>query len=143
LEIVSFDQLTGSQAVTKMRKLAMEPTRDLTDLEADRLPMVPPYQVMIDALRNSASGTTAPAILAVPRQLFEFLLSRALRSLTFDEASYLSANPDVRDSIERGEVATAKEHFCRYGYFEHRVGGTPIVDEAWYLVHRFLNPCRI
>ena len=30
-------------------------------------------------------------------------------------------------------VRSGKEHFCRYGYFEHRVGGTPNVDVAWYL----------
>jgi hypothetical protein len=103
------------------------------NLDRDRLPMVPPYQVIIDALRKATASSSGLSTLAVPQQLFEFLISRTLGSLTFDEAGYLSANPDVRQSVERGEVVSAKEHFCRYGYFEHRVGGTPNFDEAWYL----------
>jgi hypothetical protein len=111
----------------------MQSLMDGMSLDTDPLPVVPPYQVIIGALRRCMSKSAAPANLAIPQQLFDFLLSRTLFCVTFDEASYLSANPDVRQSIERGDVRSAQEHFCRYGYFEHRVGGTPNVDEAWYL----------
>ena len=104
-----------------------------TGVDSHQLAVLPPYDAIINALTEGSRRSASSSILAVPQQLFEFLLSRTLGYLAFDEADYLSANPDVKRSIERGDVRSGKEHFCRYGYFEHRVGGTPNVDEAWYL----------
>jgi len=111
----------------------MASVRSLASFEMDRLTVVPPYKLVVSTLRKRTSGTAGPAASAISQQLLEFLLRWVLECVPFDEAGYLSANPDVKQSIERGEVLSAQEHFCRYGYFEHRMGGTPKVDEPWYL----------
>jgi hypothetical protein len=118
--------------MTNARKLSVEYTKTLTSQDSDQLRLVPPYHVLMDALQDSLGGSVTSPVLQTPRQLLDFLLSMVIKCLPFDEAGYLEANPDVRRSIELGDVAGAKEHFCRYGYFEHRVGGTPNIDEAWY-----------
>ncbi len=53
----------------------------------------------------------------------EFFLDEA----TFDEAGYLRLNPDVAESIARGDVASGYQHFVLYGFREGRtLPGTPM-----------------
>jgi len=53
----------------------------------------------------------------------EFFLEEA----TFDEAGYLRLNPDVAESIARGDVASGYQHFVLYGFREGRtLPGTPM-----------------
>jgi hypothetical protein len=119
--------------MTDAQKSWIKPSKDLPRPPGtDQLTVVPPYHIVISALQEGTSVSELSPVIAVPRQLLEFLLSRVIRCLPFDEASYLDANPDVRRSISSGEVQSAKEHFCRYGYFEHRIGNTQNVDETWY-----------
>jgi hypothetical protein len=42
--------------------------------------------------------------------------------------------PDVADGVERGEVASGREHFLSKGHFQGRAGAVP-VQGAWYLSH--------
>lgn len=49
------------------------------------------------------------------------------------EQLYLLTCPDVREVIQRGAVANAKEHYVRDGYFENRQPRQFVVDSAWYL----------
>lgn len=69
----------------------------------------------------------------VPEKIFKFLLTEYLKSLPFDEAAYLRANPDVDAAIHRGEQKTGKEHFIYIGFFEGRSLGGNDFDEKWYL----------
>jgi hypothetical protein len=39
---------------------------------------------------------------------------------TVDEHAYLAQYDDVRAAVDRGEVASATEHYVRQGYFERR-----------------------
>ena len=53
----------------------------------------------------------------------EFFLEEA----TFDEAGYLRLNPDVAESIARGDVGSGYQHFVLYGFREGRtLPGTPM-----------------
>jgi hypothetical protein len=95
---------------------------------------VPPYHMIephIEAVR-SANGSADRVVM--PAGLFRFLLRCALEGCEFDEAQYQRCNPDVADGVERGAVASGREHFLAKGYFEGRVGAVP-VHEAWYLSH--------
>ena len=44
----------------------------------------------------------------------------------FDEESYLHFNPDVAAAVFAGGVASAREHWIKYGRAEDRTGG-PLV----------------
>src|SRR5690606_36439423 len=51
-------------------------------------------------------------------------LENRLVSPQFDQAAYLSANPDVADAVRRGEI-TPLEHLLRYGIIEGRQWEAP------------------
>ena len=46
---------------------------------------------------------------------------------------YLQKYPDVRQAIAKKAVKDAKDHFVRFGYFEHRLPYRIEVKEEWYL----------
>jgi hypothetical protein len=50
-----------------------------------------------------------------------------------DERWYLQKYPDVRQAISKKIVSDAKDHFTRFGYFEHRLPYQIKVQEDWYL----------
>lgn len=56
-----------------------------------------------------------------------------LEEIRVDETWYLRAYPDVQEAIQRGVVKDPKSHYCRFGFFEHRMPYYILVDEAWYL----------
>lgn len=51
----------------------------------------------------------------------------------YDEAFYLSRNPDVRAAVASGAIGSGLEHFQRYGLQEGRTAVSPLWDEARYL----------
>jgi hypothetical protein len=71
--------------------------------------------------------------LAVDRGFFNALLARGLCNIYVDQAWYLERFPDVREGIERGEFASAAEHYAKVGFFEHRMPYEIEVDEEWYM----------
>jgi hypothetical protein len=93
----------------------------------------PPYDQLLRTAGLSRATVDGTKEVTIPRKLFEFLLQAALATADFDEASYLAANPDVREQSERGAELSPTQHFVGYGYFEGRKGGLPKVDERWYL----------
>lgn len=50
-----------------------------------------------------------------------------------DEEWYLAKHPDVAEAIKDGAVASALEHYCFFGYFEHRMPYSIKVDSNWYV----------
>jgi len=94
---------------------------------------VPPYEPLLKSLNSSREQAEAAQEIKVPLPLLKLLLQIALAQTDFNEDSYLVANPDVREAVERGEVESGLLHFIGYGYFEGRSGGMAIVDEDWYL----------
>lgn len=67
----------------------------------------------------------------------EFFFSESLRPLidkiALDEQWYLKKYPDVKMAIAKKLVKSAKDHFVRFGYFEHRLPYYIQVREDWYL----------
>ena len=93
----------------------------------------PPYESLINAAGLSKAAIKDAETVPVPTKLFQFLMQTALLAADFNEETYLQANPDVREAIQRGRLLNARQHFFGYGYFEGRMGALPAVDEEWYL----------
>jgi hypothetical protein len=69
----------------------------------------------------------------VERAFLISLMAKRLADMKFDEAWYLSKYPDVREAIKRGAIASGREHYIQFGYFENRMPIALLVNEKWYL----------
>ncbi len=69
----------------------------------------------------------------VERNFFIAIMAKRIAAIKFDEAWYLSKYPDVRDAVKRGIVASGREHYVSFGYYEHRMPTAIHVNEKWYL----------
>jgi hypothetical protein len=99
----------------------------------DGLDELPPAARIADALGADAGVWRTDGAAAISVALLRRILSLAARTLAFDEAYYLAANPDVRDLYQAGEIVIPQRHFVETGYFEGRLPGPPAFDEAFYL----------
>ena len=55
------------------------------------------------------------------RSGFLTLMQELLAHADFDEAWYLSTYKDVADAVAQKKIASAREHYLHYGYFEGRL----------------------
>ena len=94
---------------------------------------VPPYDAVLRSIGTSREEVEASGEVAIPAQLFRFLMQIAVAHSDFNEAGYLAANPDVAAALKSGEIESARLHYVGFGFFEGRLGATPDVDERWYL----------
>lgn len=60
----------------------------------------------------------------------------------WDEAAYLSENPDVCLAVNAGRMASGYEHYCNYGYLERRRGAflSNVNNSALRLTRHCLDP---
>jgi hypothetical protein len=86
-------------------------------------------------LKQRLSIVTVNGHLKVNNAYDEFLdiVRLLLRSVSVDEAWYLTEYPDIAEAIASGDVKSARNHFIDSGYFEGRLPAPIEVDEAWYL----------
>jgi len=70
---------------------------------------------------------------AVDQYFFRDCLRPLIDKIQLDERWYLQKYPDVRQAISKKIVSDAKDHFIRFGYFEHRLPYHIKVQEDWYL----------
>jgi hypothetical protein len=73
------------------------------------------------------------SVVVLPYERLKLLLTFFLESVPVDEEWYSATYPDVAEGIAGGTIASAKEHYARYGYFEGRLPREPAIDEGWYL----------
>lgn len=71
--------------------------------------------------------------LCLPKSIFADVLVTALHAVEVDESWYLAHYTDVRHSVERGAIQSAKHHYVDHGYFEGRLPRHIDVDEIFYL----------
>ncbi len=69
----------------------------------------------------------------VERNFLISLMAERIKKVTFDEAWYLSKNPDVREAVRRGVFTSARNHYILFGYYEHRMPAAIAVNENWYI----------
>src|SRR5262249_7248050 len=70
---------------------------------------------------------------AVDQYFFNDCLRPLIDKIQLDEQWYLQKYPDVRQAIARKAVKDARDHFVRFGYFEHRLPYEIKVQEEWYV----------
>ena len=73
------------------------------------------------------------SFVVIPYERLKLLLTFFLEAVPVDEEWYKATYADVAEGIAGGTIASAKEHYTRFGYFEGRLPREPAVDEAWYL----------
>jgi len=81
---------------------------------------------------SGAKGSPG-AHLRLSEGAFKRLLGSVLDQVKVDEAWYARFYPDVGEAIGRGEIASAKRHYVKAGYFEDRMPKAIGVDTEWYL----------
>jgi hypothetical protein len=95
---------------------------------------IPPYSTVLAALGTDPETLKRRGTVEVPREFIDMLLRCLLYLGEFDEQTYLSANPDIKDAVRSRQVKDAQAHYVGYGYFEGRNGAKAgVVDERWYL----------
>ncbi len=113
---------------------ALVPPPSLAHLPSEETPMyVPPLESLLRALGVDRATYERSSKIALPKEVFKFLIKIALENSEFNEAGYLKENPDVADAMKKGEISDPRAHYVGFGYFEGRTGATPTVDEKWYL----------
>ena len=93
--------------------------------------MVPPYASILNRKLVVPSGKTP--YLAVDEHFLVELMMPQVEKIRVDEKWYLTVHPDVNAAIASGVVSGAKAHYCRFGYYEHRMPHPIRVDEPWYI----------
>ena len=67
----------------------------------------------------------------------QYFLKECLRPLidriALDQQWYLKRYPDVKQAILKSAVKSVREHYARFGFFEHRLPYHIQVEEDWYL----------
>src|ERR1700730_17591743 len=94
---------------------------------------VPPFDSLLRVLGTTKESLETSSEIAIPTGLLKLLLQLAVAHSDFDEDEYLSANPDVKQAVRRGDVESGQMHYIGYGYFEGRRGGAVKIDERRYL----------
>jgi hypothetical protein len=69
---------------------------------------------------------------AVEQHFFDECLRPLISRIVLDEDWYLERYPDVGQAIMKNIVKNAKDHYERFGYFEHRLPYLIQVQEVWY-----------
>jgi hypothetical protein len=77
--------------------------------------------------------SSASDYVAVNWHFFTETLRPLTSRIRVDPTWYLETYPDVREAIANKTVADAREHYARYGFFEHRIPYRIKVEEDWYL----------
>ena len=91
---------------------------------------LPSYATFINLKKVVPSATTG--YFAVESHLFYELMSLFLAHVRIDEEWYLEKHPDIKEAIAKRVVSGARDHFLRFGFYEHRMPYQIDVDEAWY-----------
>lgn len=92
---------------------------------------LPPYEI----IKNFMRFATVRGELRVDASYEEYqkMIRTLLGGIEVDEQWYLSTYADVAEGIEKGLIASARQHFINHGYFEGRKPFPMNVDERWYL----------
>lgn len=71
--------------------------------------------------------------LAVEKHFFQECMAPTLERIRVDDFWYLDTYQDVAEAMRMGLVASAKDHYVRFGYFENRLPCNIVADDKWYL----------
>jgi len=69
---------------------------------------------------------------AVEKHFLATCLDDYISAIFVDAKWYLDTYPDVKAAVAKKGPTGAKEHFVKFGYFEHRMPYPIQIDETWY-----------
>ena len=95
------------------------------------VPAVPSYATLLE--NKVIVPSTSSPYLAIDQHFFFDCFVLIISRIHFDENWYLSKYRDVREAIDKGVVASARHHYSRFGYYEHRLPYKIDIDKIWYL----------
>jgi hypothetical protein len=75
------------------------------------------------------------ALMVLNYDKLEAIVRALIELVDVDEDWYRATYPDVAAGINAGTLASAKEHYVKFGYFEGRLPYDVAFDEAWYLAN--------
>lgn len=104
---------------------------DVITLTKSDMFILPPYSTLVNDKIIVPSSSTP--YFAVEQHFFFNCMKSIVQNIFVDEQWYLTHYSDVKDAIRDGKVASAKEHYARFGYYEHRIPYHIDVDAPWYL----------
>jgi hypothetical protein len=86
-------------------------------------------------LLNQRIVVTSPDrdYIRVEKHFFIDCMLPSLQDIRVDEPWYLQTYPDVQRAIKMGVVPDPKSHYCRFGFYEHRMPYRIVIDESWYV----------
>lgn len=70
---------------------------------------------------------------ALDRHFFQEALRPLIQRIRVDEDWYARTYPDIGAAVAKRAFASPREHYERFGYFEHRLPYPIGVEEEWYL----------
>ena len=70
---------------------------------------------------------------AVEMHFLRAVLQPFIQTVKVDEKWYLAAYQDIAKAVAKRTVKGARDHYQRFGFFEHRLPYRIMVDEGWYL----------
>ena len=92
---------------------------------------IPVYTALLNQKKIVPSSATP--YFAVEKHFLYVLMSAYLSAVPFDEEWYSRRYPDVQKGIQDGMITSGRNHYLRFGFFEHRQPFEIKVDEPWYL----------
>jgi hypothetical protein len=77
--------------------------------------------------------STSSSYFAVDQHFFFSIFAQIIANIYFDESWYLTKYPDIQEALKKGVVSSARHHYQRFGFYEHRLPYKIDIQEAWYL----------
>lgn len=77
--------------------------------------------------------SSASDYVAVNTHFLQACLRPLIGRIRVDERWYVETYPDVQQAITKRIVKDARDHYERFGYFEHRLPYPIKVQESWYI----------
>lgn len=78
-------------------------------------------------------SASSPDYVAIDRHFFYEILRPIIDRIRIDCDWYMAAYPDVAEAVSKEIVTDARDHFRRFGYFEHRMPYQILIHEDWYV----------
>jgi hypothetical protein len=93
---------------------------------------VPPHFGRFKQMAKVYGWEQGHETLTMSRSGFLTLMQELLAFADFDEAWYLSTYKDVADAVAQKKIASARDHYLNFGYFEGRLPNAKGFDAEFY-----------
>jgi hypothetical protein len=100
-------------------------------IDNESVAAIPTYAALLNERVVVPSNNTP--YFAVEQHFFFDCMQKLLLEVHVDDSWYLAKYPDVKAAIDEGIVNNPKQHYARFGFYEHRLPYEIQVEADWYL----------